>query len=413
MRGWSQGDAWTLGLGLSLALVLAATTVPVALEDRGQAPRARVAAAPPPAALPPADAPAPAPAPAASAPQGQPLLGPLAPLAQPAALAAPAEPPAKPYTAQPSARPLAAGAIRLLTALPSAGAPGAVTILPAGGIAVGTDTPASTGSPARLLRLDPLGVLQDSVAVPEQPDDRTRGVTGLTSLPDGGLVVVDAATARVLRFESGRWSLLARVPDLAPCVLPAAPSCQPGIEDAPPLLRGVAVDRAGDVFVADAGQGTVWRLRRGKPIEPWYQSADLAGDDGVAGMAFDAQGHLLLTVTKLAELTGPGAGALLRIERTADGSAGARTVVTAFKAGEDPVDVAVGATGNSYVPLRGADALVVLDPRGVEVLRVVDDALRGPTAVDLRSGRVLVTVPQPRAALLEIGVADRPATPAG
>jgi hypothetical protein len=131
----------------------------------------------------------------------------------------------------------------------------------------------------------------------------------------------------------------------------------------------------------------------------------------VAGIALDAEGHVLLAVTRLGDVTGPGAGALLRVERGTDGAAGARTLMSAFQAGDDPVDVAVGASGRLYVPLRGADAVVVLDAQGVEVLRVVDDALREPTAVDLASGRVLVTAAAPRAAVLEVGVVDGPLQP--
>jgi streptogramin lyase len=183
------------------------------------------------------------------------------------------------------------------------------------------------------------------------------------------------------------------------------------LTDSAPLLRGIAVDGAGSAYVADAGQGTIWRLRPGTAIEPWYSSAEVQGEQGLAGMAFDARGHLLAAVTRLAGLQATGAGALLRIEHAADGSAGARTVLSAFRAGDDPVDVAVGSSGRSYVPLRGVDALVVLDAEGRETLRVVDDALSEPAAVELVAGRVLVAVHAPRPAVLAVGAADRPLPP--
>jgi streptogramin lyase len=297
-----------------------------------------------------------------------------------------------------------------MATLPAGGPPGALTVAPDGTASVGTDAPASSSAPAEVLRWNALGALQQTAEVPEQPATRTRGVTALDQLADGSLIVADAATARMLKFDpaAASWSVLARLPDLVTCVLPTVTPCQPGLEDTPPLPRGMAIDQAGAAYIADAGQGTIWRLPPGKPIEVWYQSADIAGVNGVAGLAFDADGHLLAAVTSIADVMGPGAGALLRIERAADGTAWTRTVVTAFKAGEDPVDVAVAASGNLYVPLRGADALVVLDRQGVESLRVVEDVLKGPTAVDIALGRVLVTATGPRAAVLEIGVVDRP-----
>lgn len=409
--GWSEGDLWTVGVGLGLALLLAVTSIPAVLEKRdAPSPRSAVApAVPPPAELPASPAPVAAPA-QLPPPPPQSLLGPLAPAAVPRPPLTPPTPYADPSPTAAAAAPLAAGAVRVMATLPAVGPPGALTVAPDGTASVGTDAPASSSAPAKLLRWNAVGALQQTAEVPEQPANRTRGVTALDQLADGSVIVADAATARVLRYDSATasWSVLARLPDLVTCVLPTATPCQPGIEDTSPLPRGIAVDQAGAAFIADAGQGTIWRLRPGKPIEVWYQSADIAGDNGVAGLAFDADDHLLAAVTSIADVMGPGAGALLRLERATDGSAGTRTVVTAFKAGEDPVDIAVAASGNLYVPLRGADALVVLDRQGVEALRVVEDVLKGPTAVDIALGRVLVTATGPRAAVLEIGVVDRP-----
>lgn len=418
VRGWSEGDVWTVGIGLVVALALATSTIPAVLDARN-APRA---AAPATAAAPAASVPGPG-GPVVTAPPGaprvsQPLLGPLAPVAPlgasvPAAGEPDAAPPPGPTSTSSAAAAPPPGAVRLFASR-IGGAPGAIVTAPDGTVSAGTDAP-EAGAPAaaRLVTWDVRGALRGSSEVPQQPATRSRGLTGLGYLPDGALVAVDASTARVLRYDARKehWSVLTRLPDLVTCVLPTATPCQPGLQDTPPLPRGVAVDRAGVIFIADAGQGTVWRLRPGRPIEVWYQSADLAGNEGLAGLAFDLDGHLLAAVTRLAGLTGSGAGALIRIERAADGTAGARSLVTAFRAGEDPVDVAVGASGSLYVPLRGADAVVILDRRGVESLRVVDDALKAPTAVDLTAGRALVTAAGPPALVLQIGIADRPAAP--
>lgn len=415
--GWSEGDLWTVGIGLVLSVSLAVSTIPAVLDARGAAPLAAAPSEDPPpapaAAVPPAAPPADAlslPPPPAT----QPLLGPLVPLPPPSSgggVAAPAPAPSpEPATGPAAVAPPLPGQVRQFAALPAGGRPGAVAAGRDGSVWGGTDAPAQEGAAAQVLRWDATGVLTATAAVPEQPTDRTRGLTAIAPLPDGSLAAVDAATSRLLRYDAATrtWSTLAQVPDVAPCLVLAAAPCQPGVLDTPSLLRGLAIDGSGDAFVADAGQGTIWRLQPGEPIEAWWSSADVAGEDGLAGLAVDAGGHLLAVVTRLADLQRTGAGALLRIDRAQDGSSGARSVVATFDAGEDPVDVALGASGSAYVALRGADAVVTLDADGMEQLRVVDDALQGPTALDLTSGRLLVAVTGPAPAVLELGVDDAP-----
>jgi hypothetical protein len=413
--GWSPGDAWTVGIGLSLALVLAVTTIPAVLDARGAVPSAAspVAEAPPGAALPPELVAAP---PADALPPRELPLQPPAPLgpfvppapAVPDASSDPAPAPAPPAPA--GAPPTAPGEVRRFAALPAGPLPGAVAAGADGTVWAGTDAPARSGEASALLTWDRTGVLRRTDQVPEQPADRTRGLTGLAQLPDGSLLAVDAATSRLLRYDvrARSWSATARVPDVPPCLLLAAAPCQPGVLDAAPLLRGLAVDAAGGVYVADAGQGTIWRLQPGRQIEAWYSSADVAGPEGLAGLAVDVDGHLLAVVTRLADLQGTAAGALVRIQREPDGSSGARTVVAGFSAGEDPVDVSLGTSGSAYVALRGAHAVVTLDSAGFEQLRVVDDALKDPSALHLAPGRVLITTAGPTTAVLEIGVHDAP-----
>lgn len=412
--GWSEGDAWTVGIGLVLATSLAVSTIPAVLDARDPATRAAVPsadapaapvepgspAAPPPVALP------------APPPATQPLLGPLVPFVPvaPQAEPPPAQPAPAPAPGPVTAAPPTPGEVRQFAALPGGDTLGAVTAVPGGSVWAGTDGPAQDGEAAQVLAWDAAGVLTSTVRVPEQPPNRTRGLTAVASLPGGSLAAVDAATSRLLRYDAGArsWSTLAQVPDVVPCLLLTPAPCQPGLLDTAPLLRGLAVDAGGNAFLADAGQGTIWRLSPGEPIETWYSSSDLAGSEGLAGLAIGTDGHLRAVVTRRADLQGTAAGVLLRIDRAEDGSAGARTVVAAFSAGEDPVDVELGASGNAYVALRGVHAVITLDSSGVEQLRVVDDALQGPTALALSAGRLLVTATAPTSAVLEIGVDDAP-----
>jgi streptogramin lyase len=424
--GWSEGDAWTAGIGLTLALVLAVTTIPAALRDRpatfagGRAP----AAAP---AVPPVvgDAPPPAADPSVgdlplgplAVPQLPPTLDPFTPPGVPSGGTdgmGPADdtPPSSPAVDR---MPLPANAVALFAPVPG-GAPGAVTTTPDGRVHAATGAPPDESKAAsQLLSFDASGALRDSVPVPGQPAERTMGVTALATAPDGTLLATDAATDRVLVYDPrlAKWSVRAELPDLPPCLLPVRTGCQPGLLDTAPLPRGAVVDSDGTAFVADAGQGIVFRLPPGKAPEVFFSSAEVMGENGLAGLDLDGDGDLVAAVTQVAGPLAPeSAGTVITIERQEDGSAGAFAVLAAFQPGEHPVDVAVGASGNTYVAVRGEAALVVLDPDGREQLRITDAALGSPTAVHLTSGRLFVTSAEPQPVVLQIGTDDK-SVPAG
>lgn len=404
--GWSEGDVWTVSLGLALSLALAVSTIPAALH--GRAPHARAV---------------PAPTTAAGPPRPLVVLAPptdvpgLPPLALPAPAPSPdGPPPARAArTAAPSG-PLPAtwptvpvGAVLPFAVLGVGGGAGGLTTGPAGAVHAATDAPGESRSPSTLLTWDRNGRTLARAAVPAQPADRSRGVSALATTLTGEVLATDASSARLLRYAppTRTWSVVATVPDVGPCLVPQLAPCQPGLQDTAPLLRGLAVDRDGTAYVADAGQGVLWRLSPGGAgLESWYAAADLLGDQGLAGIDVDASGAVLITVTRLPGLMADGSGTLDRLRRNPDASAGARTTITRFAPGEDVVDVAVGSAG-VYVALRGSSAVVTLTPDGSERLRVTGAALTQPTALSLSRGCVLVTTGGPRPAVLQVGVADR------
>jgi hypothetical protein len=427
--GWSEGDVWTVATGLTLSLVLAVTSIPAALRDQpaistsasgpATAPAAPIVVddAPPAAGgLPIGDLPlGPIPTPQlplASDPfpplPGVPSSGPDGTSGTDGMAPADAEEPGNPTVNE---MPLAAGAVTLLAPV-TEGAPGAVTATPDGRVHAATGAPPEGARTAStLLSFAASGVLERRVPVPGQPADRTMGVTALATAPDGTLLAPDAATDRVLVYDPqlATWSVRAELPDLPPCLVPVLAGCQPGLLNTAPLPRGAVVDNDGTVFVADAGQGIVFILRPGKAPEVWFSSAEVMGENGLAGVDLDGDGNLVAAVEQVARpLAAGSAGTVITIQRQADGSAGASTVLAAFQPGERPVDVAVGASGNTYVAVGGEGALVVLDPDGREQLRITDPALGRPTAVHLTGGRLFVAVAEPQHLVLQIGTDDKP-----
>ena len=67
------------------------------------------------------------------------------------------------------------------------------------------------------------------------------------------------------------------------------------------VANGLAIDKAGAVYVADTARGAVWRVAfdsEGRAQRPalWVQNAALEGADG---LAFDARGHLWVAANEL------------------------------------------------------------------------------------------------------------------
>lgn len=412
--GWSEGDVWTVSLGLALALSLAISSIPAALQGRPPQLLAAPAATPTPQATqPPPLVVLPLPSPP---PEPPPLsLSLPEPARFPDQSAAPTPPGPEP-TNSPSAHPIPrptvpAGALLPFAALGTEGTAGGLTTGPDGAVHAATDAPGKAGGASFLLSWDDTGKATNRTTAPHQPAGRQRGLTALATTTSGDILATDAATSRLLRYvpSTGRWTVVATVPDVAPCLLPGATACQPGLQDTAPLLRGLAVDPDGTAYVADAGQGTIWRLAAGgASFKSWYSSSDLIGAQALAGLDLDASGAVLLAVTRLTGLTGltaDGSGTLDRIARAADHSAGTRTTVTRFAPGEDAVDVAISSAG-VYVALRGSSAVVTLGPDGTEQQRVTGKLLTTPTALSLSNGHVLVTTGGAHPAVLQVGVAD-------
>ena len=68
------------------------------------------------------------------------------------------------------------------------------------------------------------------------------------------------------------------LPDLAPCgeVAPGTP-CSPTPFDGPPIPNDIVFDRAGNAYVTDSLQATIWRVPPGGgPAQIWFQDVRLA-----------------------------------------------------------------------------------------------------------------------------------------
>lgn len=188
------------------------------------------------------------------------------------------------------------------------------------------------------------------------------GVVRLTPQPGGGFVQDIYAPAPA---------------DLAPCTPASSGPCSPTAFDGPPLLNDLAFDWAGNLYITDSFQATVYRVAPGGGSPSiWFQSPALAGipfNQGVNGLRISPdQKKVYVTVTL--PLSNPAVGRLYAIPRVEAPAAADLQLVHEFGPGDAPDGIAFGITGKVYVALAGTNAIAVLAPNGIEQRRFT-----GPT----------------------------------
>ena len=410
----TEGQLYTVAIGLVIALPFAVFGIPPTLRHYPAAAAAQAAPHPPAVAVP-----TDAPQPVISVPTSSPGFGPPTPVVGPVAPPVADEPavagpsPSPEPTSAPLPTALPPGTITVVARVGSPGSPAGVAYLPDGSIIITTGNPSRPGVAMEYARD---GRLRRQVPITRRP----AGLVAATSDGTGAVTMLDASASRVVTLPRGADTALVRatVPDVPPCV-PAVGSggCEPGLQDRPVQLAGLALDRHGTLYLADAGQGIIWRLRAQDRVpQVWYSSADLDTGDGPAGLAFDRSGRLLFTTGTSLDIANPGNGGLYRLSVTSSGAPGSRTLLHAFVSGDRPGPIVVGASGTAYVIARGVGAVVSLDATGKETGRVSSPGtgpvpLDTPAGLALAPGRLLVSneAPQHPAhwAVLAIAVNDR------
>ncbi|HVM07020.1 MAG TPA: SMP-30/gluconolactonase/LRE family protein [Acidimicrobiales bacterium] len=179
-------------------------------------------------------------------------------------------------------------------------------------------------------------------------------------------------------------------PDLPPCATGTRP-CSPAPHDAPPIPNDLAFDEAGNAYVTDSTQATVWRI---EPVPGpdgkrhptvWFQDHRLASEYiGANGIRFDPQReHLYITVST--DLSGrsfvytlpfPGPGAPAP-------PAGELQPFHEYLPGELPDGIAFGQSGLLYVAIANPafSGVSILAPRAPRA----GDAPLGEERVRLRN----------------------------
>lgn len=176
-----------------------------------------------------------------------------------------------------------------------------------------------------------------------------------------------------LDLDSGvQESFVAWPPDIPSCTASSLATCSPTLVDRPPQIGDIAFDEVGNMYGADMGQATIWRLPPGSSEwEAWFQDPRLdtvflgpnclrLSPDGTRvffSVSFDSQS--LGRIYSVARVDNPTAAQLELFH----------TYVN-----EIPDGIAFGRSGLLYVALKKPGlGISILRPDGTEAARLGND----------------------------------------
>ena len=179
-----------------------------------------------------------------------------------------------------------------------------------------------------------------------------------------------------LDLETGQQQAYsAPFPDLHPCATNPAP-CSPTVADTPALPNDIAFDEAGNAYVTDSMQATIWRVAPGGGTpQIWYQDARFDSPYvGVNGLRLSPdRTKVFLTVTTDLQ----GGAYVYTLPLVAQPAAADLAVFHQFPTGDFPDGIAFGKSGSLYVAMATpfASGIAVLGADGAETGRFTNSPL--------------------------------------
>ena len=166
-------------------------------------------------------------------------------------------------------------------------------------------------------------------------------------------------------------------PDLPACSAAPAP-CSPTSFDAPALPNDIAFDDAGNAYVTDSLQATIWRVAPGGGApQIWFQDARLGtappdgiGVNGIRLSPDRTKAFVAVTIDPMFQ------SYIYTLPLVAAPQASDLAEFHHFGPGSLPDGIAFGRSGNLYVAIAtpGLSGIAILDPSGAEINRLDNGA---------------------------------------
>lgn len=219
------------------------------------------------------------------------------------------------------------------------------------------------------------GKRRGAVTIKGQNRDETHGILGMAFDVSGDLFVLDRNPPRMLRIDLSasppKQTTHATFPDLAPCHSSDAP-CSPTIIDAAPFPDYFAFDPAGNAYVTDLEQATIFVAPpKGGRAKIFFADARLDSVFGPNAIAVDSsRKRLYFAMTGSIQPTEPTQGLIYTLPLKPRPAADDLEVFFKYlEPATGPDGIAFGRSGKLYVALAGSNQVSILNPDGSEEMR--------------------------------------------
>jgi sugar lactone lactonase YvrE len=220
------------------------------------------------------------------------------------------------------------------------------------------------------------GTPKGTIVISGEDTSQEHALSCITSDAQGRLYALSSQLGVVRLTKNGNaftQSIYAPLPaDLAPCTPDSTANCSATTFDGPPLINDLAFDWAGNLYVTDSFQATIFRVPAGGGTpEPWFTAPQLEGQPfniGLNGIRLSPdQKKVYVTVTLSA--ANIATGYVYAVKKKASPGPGDLELVHTYPAFEAPDGIAFGLSGNLYVTMAGQNGISVLRPNGTEKTR--------------------------------------------
>ena len=198
---------------------------------------------------------------------------------------------------------------------------------------------------------------------------------------EGRLYVVNLQLG-IVRIDLGSGDqeiYAAPLPDLAPCSQSQSSPCSPTAVNAPPLPNDIAFDAAGNLYLTDSFQATIWRIAPGggQP-QIWFQDSRLDTPFGANGLRVSPDNtkiYFAITAEGIGPIGNFLGGKIYTLPLVNSPAAGDLQTFHQYN-GEAPDGIAFGKSGKLYVALAAPfnSGISILGPNATEVARLTNPA---------------------------------------